>query len=53
MRTDSKPSVRKAVVADLRNATWLQRLFLAVVVFWVAYEWGPGNETLTPWLLAR
>jgi hypothetical protein len=21
-------------------------------VSWVAYEWGPGNETFTPWLLA-
>jgi hypothetical protein len=26
---------------------------LVGVVFWVAYEWGPGNETFTPWLLAR
>jgi hypothetical protein len=23
------------------------------VVSWIVYEWGPGNETLTPWLLAQ
>ena len=23
------------------------------MVFWIAYEWGPGNETFTPWLLAQ
>ncbi len=24
-----------------------------MTALWVAYEWGPGNETLTPWILAR
>ena len=23
------------------------------VAFWMAYEWGPGNETVTPWILLR
>ena len=23
------------------------------MVLWVTYEWGPGNETFTPWLLAQ
>ena len=46
-------SVRRAVGADLRDATWPQRLALAGVVWWITYEWGPGNETFTPWLLAQ
>jgi hypothetical protein len=28
-------------------------LALLGVVLWIAYEWGPGNETVTPWLLAQ
>jgi hypothetical protein len=28
-------------------------LALVGVVAWIAYEWGPGNETVTPWLLAK
>jgi hypothetical protein len=28
-------------------------LALVGVVAWIAYEWGPGNETVTPWLLAQ
>ena len=47
------PSVRTAVGADLRDATWPQRLALGGVVWWITYEWGPGNETFTPWLLAQ
>ncbi len=45
--------MRKAATADFRNATWPQRLALAGVALWLLYEWGPGNETLTPWLLAE
>jgi hypothetical protein len=41
------------VVADFRAATWRKRLALVAAVSWIAYEWGPGNETVTPWLLAR
>ncbi len=50
---ESKPSVRNAASADFRNASWWQRLALIGVLWWVIYEWGPGNETFTPWLLAR
>ena len=48
-----RPSIWKSAAADFRSATWPQRLALAAVVFWVTYEWGPGNETVTPWLLAK
>ena len=48
-----KTPIRTAASADFRYATWPQRLALAGVLWWVTYEWGPGNETLTPWLLAR
>ena len=47
------PGIRTALVADLREAPWRRRLLLLGVVVWMAYEWGPGNETVTPWLLAR
>ncbi len=47
------PSVRTAIGADFRDATWPQRLALGGVMWWITYEWGPGNETFTPWLLAR
>jgi hypothetical protein len=46
-------SLHKAVVDDFRGAAWGQRFALIGVVVWLAYEWGPGNETVTPWLLAR
>jgi hypothetical protein len=51
--TARKPSIRRAAAADLRGARWGQRLALVGAVAWIAYEWGPGNETMTPWLLAR
>ena len=38
---------------DFRTAPWLQRFALIAVVGWLAYEWGPGNETITPWILAN
>jgi hypothetical protein len=47
------PSLRAAVAADFRKSGWRRRLALCGVVFWLAYEWGIGNETVTPWLLAR
>jgi hypothetical protein len=50
---ESNRSVRKAAGADFRNASWVQRLALVGVLWWVTFEWGPGNETFTPWLLAR
>lgn len=46
-------SLRAAAAADFRAATVRRRVALAGVVAWMAYEWGPGNETLTPWVVAR
>lgn len=46
-------SLRAAVAGDWRGSTARQRLALAGVVAWMAYEWGPGNETVTPWILLR
>jgi hypothetical protein len=43
---------RTAVRTDFAHATWPHRLALVGVVGWLIYEWGPGNETVTPWLLA-
>lgn len=42
-----------AVSADFRSARWTRRLALVGVVGWLIYEWGAGNETITPWILAR
>lgn len=44
---------RAAVAADFQFARWHRRLALVAVVGWLAYEWGAGNETLTPWILAK
>lgn len=49
----SSLSLRQAVAADFRTSTWAPRLALIGVCVWLAYEWGPGNETVTPWLLVR
>lgn len=45
--------LRAAVTADFRASEPLRRFALCGVVFWLAYEWGIGNEVVTPWLLAR
>lgn len=45
--------IRVAVTADFRTAVWLRRVALVAVVGWLIYEWGAGNETVTPWLLAK
>lgn len=45
--------LRAAVTADFRASEPLRRVALCGVVFWLAYEWGIGNEVVTPWLLAR
>ncbi len=29
----------------------MQRILLLATIGWIAYEWGFGNETATPWLL--
>ena len=48
-----RPSVSACVRSDLRASSWRQRLLLGATVGWLAYEWGFGNEALTPWLLFR
>lgn len=45
--------LRAAIATDFRAATGWRRVALAGVVVWLAYEWGPGNETVTPWVVAR
>lgn len=47
------PSFRTSVVADYRASAWRRRLALAGVLAWLAYEWGPGNEAVTPWIVLR
>lgn len=49
----STPGLRSALAADFRTAPALHRLALIGVSIWMAYEWGPGNETMTPWIVAR
>jgi hypothetical protein len=45
--------MRAAVTADFRASGPMRRVALCGVVFWLTYEWGIGNEVVTPWLLAR
>lgn len=45
-------TLRRAFLADVRASRWRQRLLLVLAVGWIAYEWGLGNETVTPWLLS-
>lgn len=45
--------MRRAIAADFRSSTWGRRIALIGVCSWLAYEWGPGNETVTPWVLVR
>jgi hypothetical protein len=45
--------LRRAFVADFRSASWPRRFALVAVVGWLLYEWGAGNETLTPWIIAK
>lgn len=47
------PSFRACIRQDLASSSALQRLLLLATVGWVAYEWGFGNETVTPWILVR
>jgi hypothetical protein len=47
------PGLRSAIGADFGGAQWAQRLALVGVCCWLAYEWGPGNEAVTPWLLVN
>jgi hypothetical protein len=47
------PTLRAAIAADWREGSLRQRLALLGVAVWLTYEWGPGNETVTPWILVR
>ncbi len=49
----ARTSFRSAVTTDFRGAAWSSRLALLALVGWLAYEWGAGNETVTPWVLAK
>jgi hypothetical protein len=44
--------MRDAIVADFRMSAWPSRFALLGVCAWLAYEWGPGNETVTSWAVA-
>lgn len=46
-------TLRHAMALDFRTSRWGPRLALVGVVAWLVYEWGPGNETVTPWILAN
>lgn len=43
--------LRASIAADFRESSWGRRLALVALVAWIVYEWGPGNETVTPWLV--
>jgi hypothetical protein len=45
--------LRAALASDFRSAPWRRRFALIAVMAWLIYEWGPGNETFTPWILAN
>jgi hypothetical protein len=49
----SAPTIRHAIRSDLRHSTIGQRLALGGLGAWLAYEWGPGNEGVSAWLLAN
>lgn len=53
MTHGSPTPLRASVAADFRGSGWARRLALLGVVFWLLYEWGPGNESVTPWLVFR
>ena len=46
-------SIGRSIRDDFRASTWSQRGVLVATAAWIAYEWGFGNETVTPWLLVR
>lgn len=46
-----RPSVAACVRSDLQGSSGRQRALLVATAGWIAYEWGFGNEALTPWLL--
>ncbi len=54
MVVDETPlTLRRALATDFRTSTWRPRVALVGVVVWLVYEWGPGNETVTAWVVAN
>ncbi len=53
VRPVAASTLRSVVAADFRSSSFWRRLTLIGVVCWLAYEWGPGNETVTPWMIAN
>lgn len=49
---DAALGFRSTVTTDLRTSAWPQRVLLVLAAGFIAYEWGLGNETVTPWLLS-
>jgi hypothetical protein len=45
--------LRASIAADFRESGWGRRFALIALVAWIVYEWGPGNETVTPWLVLQ
>lgn len=50
---DPAPSLRSAARTDYAEAGFRRRIALLAVLLWLAYEWGIGNETVTPLLLVN
>ena len=40
--------LRRAGREDLASSGLMQKIGLFATALWLAYEWGPGNETITP-----
>ncbi|MGE3587846.1 MAG: hypothetical protein AB7L17_09000 [Ilumatobacteraceae bacterium] len=47
----SESTISRAIRDDFRRSHWPRRLAQTAVVLWMVYEWGPGNESVTPWLV--
>jgi hypothetical protein len=47
------PSAWASVRDDFGSSTGRQRVLLVATVGWIVYEWGFGNETVTPWILVQ
>lgn len=52
-RRVDRSTLYSALRTDFRESQWRHRFALVGVIIWLAYEWGPGNETVTPWALAK
>ena len=50
---NDRSTLRSAIRTDFRESQWRHRFALVGVIIWLSYEWGTGNETVTPWALAK